>query len=104
MAAAIDRGIGARAAVKHIITCTAGERVIPAVAGERVVGAVPGYGVVARTADGVFDHRGRVDADVADETADIGEAAASEIDDLVLAVAGRIERIGTAGIKNGQRR
>ena len=82
--------IGPEAAVDHV---RAGIRREP------VVGRVAAEGVRAITADGVLDHRAEGDRDVADETADAGETALAQVDDLaVVQIAREVERIGPAGI------
>jgi hypothetical protein len=77
---------------------------LPALPRSVLSASLPMMRVAAAAADRVLDHGGQVDADIAGQAADIREAARTQVDDLVLAVAGGIERVDAAGVIDGQRR
>src|SRR6185312_17384102 len=96
--ARINRGVAAAAAVDGVVAAAARYRVVAVAARENVGGGVADDGVVAGAADGVFDGDAERDRDVGDIAANAAEAFGVEIDDLVLRVAGEIERVVAAGI------
>src|SRR5262249_7609197 len=101
-AAALERGVTV-AAKEGVVATAAFERVVAVAAAQVIVGIVAVDRVVARAAIGVLDRGVLRDADIVGVAANTGEAFRVQVDDLILGIAGEIQRVVAAAIIDRER-
>ena len=92
-AEAADHRVGTRAAIKQIVTSSAGKGV------GRII---PNNGVGTRATDGIFNGHTNRNRDITDQAADAGEGPCAQIDSLILTIARKVERVGPACIPDAE--
>ena len=85
--------IDPQAAVDHIVSGPAPQGVVGRIADDRVT---------AVASNGRLDDGAERDRDIADQPAHVGEGPLPQVDDLVLGVAGEVERIIAPGVPDGK--